>query len=226
MIRFEKATLQEFDLKMRALKKLLEGFKNSFNYIQDYVNIYGLKIWQEEFQRIVNYNVEQECNKFLKQVHEVRLLIILAALSCKLKRLLSERPLEVPVQGHPHPRPGEDQGRSLRQLHWPFGFALHQTLISCCCSLIAFRYLGRALLTHTDVRKTVYLHKMSAWYLRDETEAVSLRTFDMLIDSLGVFGVAGLDRFYGFSIVKDLQVWTGNLGIVRAHAMLLLMDCT
>ena len=34
--------------------------------IQDYVNIYGLKIWQEEFSRIVNYNVEQECNSFLK----------------------------------------------------------------------------------------------------------------------------------------------------------------
>jgi len=35
--------------------------------IQDYVNIYGLKIWQEEFSRIVNYNVEQECNLFLKK---------------------------------------------------------------------------------------------------------------------------------------------------------------
>jgi hypothetical protein len=35
--------------------------------IQDYVNIYGLKIWQEEFSRIVNYNVEQECNQFLKK---------------------------------------------------------------------------------------------------------------------------------------------------------------
>lgn len=34
--------------------------------IQDYITIYGLKIWQEEFSRIVNYNVEQECNSFLK----------------------------------------------------------------------------------------------------------------------------------------------------------------
>lgn len=38
---------------------------------QDYVNIYGLKIWQEEVSRIVNYNVEQECNSFLRQkVHD------------------------------------------------------------------------------------------------------------------------------------------------------------
>lgn len=38
-----------------------------FRYISDYVNIYGLKIWQEEFGRIINFNVEQECNTFLKQ---------------------------------------------------------------------------------------------------------------------------------------------------------------
>lgn len=35
--------------------------------IQDYVNVYGLKIWHEEFSRITNYNVEQECNRFLKR---------------------------------------------------------------------------------------------------------------------------------------------------------------
>ena len=44
----------------------MEGFRRSFEYIQDYVNIYGLKIWQEEVSRIVNYNVEQECNSFLR----------------------------------------------------------------------------------------------------------------------------------------------------------------
>ena len=43
----------------------MDAFKRSFEYIQDYVNIYGLKIWQEEVSRIINYNVEQECNSFL-----------------------------------------------------------------------------------------------------------------------------------------------------------------
>lgn len=42
------------------------GFHRSFEYIQDYVNIYGLKIWQEEVSHIINYNVEQECNNFLR----------------------------------------------------------------------------------------------------------------------------------------------------------------
>jgi len=44
----------------------MDGFRRSFEYIQDYVNIYGLKIWQEEMSRIINYNVEQECNSFLR----------------------------------------------------------------------------------------------------------------------------------------------------------------
>lgn len=52
----------------------MDGFRRSFEYVQDYVGIYGLKIWQEEVSRIINYNVEQESNSFLKQ--KVRALII------------------------------------------------------------------------------------------------------------------------------------------------------
>ena len=52
--------------KLEALGDRMDGFRRSFEYIQDYVNIYGLKIWQEEVSRIINYNVEQECNSFLR----------------------------------------------------------------------------------------------------------------------------------------------------------------
>lgn len=48
----------------------MDGFRRSFEYVQDYVGMYGLKIWQEEVSRIINYNVEQESNSFLK--HKVR----------------------------------------------------------------------------------------------------------------------------------------------------------
>eukprot|EP00049_Salpingoeca_infusionum_P018780 m.358747 g.358747 ORF g.358747 m.358747 type:complete len:1177 (-) comp18266_c0_seq1:307-3837(-) len=49
-----------------ALETRLAGIRRSFEYIQDYVAIYGLKIWQEEVSRIINYYVEQECNQFLR----------------------------------------------------------------------------------------------------------------------------------------------------------------
>lgn len=50
----------------------MDGFRRSFEYIQDYIDIYGLKIWQEELARIVNFNVEQECNVFLRNKVSIR----------------------------------------------------------------------------------------------------------------------------------------------------------
>lgn len=38
----------ELESKLIALASQMSGFRRSFEYIQDYVNIYGLKIWQEE----------------------------------------------------------------------------------------------------------------------------------------------------------------------------------
>ena len=50
-----------------GLSSKTDGFRRAFEYIQDYLNIFGLKMWQEEVMRIINYNVEQECNTFLRQ---------------------------------------------------------------------------------------------------------------------------------------------------------------
>ena len=52
--------------KLEEVGIIMDGYRRSFEYIQDYVNIYGLKIWQGEISRIINYNVEQECNSFLR----------------------------------------------------------------------------------------------------------------------------------------------------------------
>ncbi|XP_017775271.1 PREDICTED: WASH complex subunit strumpellin isoform X2 [Nicrophorus vespilloides] len=61
----------ELEQRLRSLGNIMDGYKRSFEYIQDYVNINGLKIWQEEVTRIINYNVERECNGFLRnKVHD------------------------------------------------------------------------------------------------------------------------------------------------------------
>lgn len=56
----------ELEMKLDELFKVIDGYRRSFEYIQDYLNINGLKIWQEETLRIINYNVEKECNNFLR----------------------------------------------------------------------------------------------------------------------------------------------------------------
>ncbi|CAN8006003.1 unnamed protein product, partial [Ixodes pacificus] len=65
-----KAKTSELVPKLTALGKVMDGYYRSFEYIQDYVSIYGLKVWQEEVSRIISYNVEQECNAFLR--HKVQ----------------------------------------------------------------------------------------------------------------------------------------------------------
>lgn len=60
-------TAEEFDQSLQALAKQLHGIKQAFEYIQDYVNMHGLRIWIEEFSRIVNFNVEMECNAFMQK---------------------------------------------------------------------------------------------------------------------------------------------------------------
>ena len=57
----------ELSAKLDKLGKTMEGFRRSFEYIQDYVRISGLRIWQEELSRVINFNVEQEANTFLRQ---------------------------------------------------------------------------------------------------------------------------------------------------------------
>lgn len=61
----QKLTVEEFDQKTLHLRGLLDGIRRSIQYIQDYMSLYGLKIWQEEFSRIINFYVECECAALL-----------------------------------------------------------------------------------------------------------------------------------------------------------------
>lgn len=72
------------------------------------------------------------------------------------------------------------------------------------------------MLAHTDVTKSIYVNKMNAWYSRDERELLGIKMFDLLIESIGAFGITGLDKFFGFSIVKDLQIVVDYILKVRS----------
>ncbi|XP_061388167.1 WASH complex subunit homolog 5 [Musca vetustissima] len=56
----------ELETKLEQLAKTMDGYRRSFEYIQDYLNVHGLKILQQELTRVINYNVERECNAFLR----------------------------------------------------------------------------------------------------------------------------------------------------------------
>lgn len=147
--------------------------------IQDYVNIQGLKIWQEEFSRIVNYYVEQECNSFLKKK--------------TFDWQSSYQSTTIPI-----PQFNNYDSESVNMIG----------------------RLARELLQQTHCRKTMYLDQMSAWYdPASGRELVGIKTFALLMRSVGVFGITGtttiarrtqltitgLDKLLCFMTVKDLQ---------------------
>ncbi|KAH8239500.1 hypothetical protein KR032_005093 [Drosophila birchii] len=65
-----KTPVQLLQQKLQALAKTIEGYRRSFEYIEDYLRVQGLGILLEESQRIINYNVEKECNAFMR--HKVQ----------------------------------------------------------------------------------------------------------------------------------------------------------
>uniref|UniRef100_A0A182NJL2 Strumpellin n=1 Tax=Anopheles dirus TaxID=7168 RepID=A0A182NJL2_9DIPT len=61
-----KAKESELYARLDALHKIIHGYRRSFEYVQDYLNIHCMRIWHEEMARIVRFNVEKECQPFLK----------------------------------------------------------------------------------------------------------------------------------------------------------------
>lgn len=51
--------------KLAKLDAIMNGYKCSLEYVQDYLFIYGLKLWQEELDQIVKLNVERSIDALL-----------------------------------------------------------------------------------------------------------------------------------------------------------------
>jgi WASH complex subunit strumpellin len=67
LLTFKDMSRLEINSNMSRLATELDGLKRSIEYLQDYIGIAGLKIFQQEFARIINYHTEQEANRFLKR---------------------------------------------------------------------------------------------------------------------------------------------------------------
>ncbi|XP_054840736.1 WASH complex subunit 5 [Eublepharis macularius] len=159
-----KAKPSELMPKLKDMAATMDGFHRSFEYIQDYVNIYGLKIWQEEVSRIINYNVEQECNNFLRT---------------KIQDWQSMyQSTHIPI---PKFAPVDES----------------VTFIGRLC---------REILRITDPKVACYIDQLNTWYdMKNHQEVTNSRLLSEIQDTLGTFGLNGLDRLLCFMIVKELQ---------------------
>lgn len=52
---------------LAVAKQRLDGLRASFEYIQDFIGIKGLRVWQEEVSRAYLFYAEQEANRFVRK---------------------------------------------------------------------------------------------------------------------------------------------------------------
>lgn len=168
------------------LRDTLDGFRKSFEYVQDYISMYGLKMWQEQFTRIVAFNTEQECNRFTR------------------RKILPEssqyQDKAIPLPLYTRPPPGDAS---------PPG---------------SITFMGRlvdALVGLTHYSRTVYGPGPSggAWYEPTGREIAGAGLFVLLNASIGVPGLNGLDKLFGFTIERDItRLLRGYAGELKAGA--------
>lgn len=148
---FRTGRLEDFEARVSELGKKLDGFRQSFTYIQDYINVYGLKIWQEEFSRIIHYSVEQESNQFLKKkIYDWQSAYQSDAIPIPTYPPIVER------QGNANAAGGKE------------------------ISINFMGRLTRELLAQTDPKHTVYTESAQGWYDVKGQEVVGIRTFSLL----------------------------------------------
>lgn len=180
------ARIEVFESVLEELAKVLSGYKRSFEYMSDYVTVYGLKIWQEEFSRIINFFVEQECAVYLHQ-----------DIYFWQSQYWNDH-IPIPLLDEPQAGTTAASGKGSFRKKNAGGDSSEGTK----------NFVGRlamALLTHVDFRNSIYLDSYSSWYSPEGRELVGIRTFSLLLRSVGVFGLHGIDRLLCFVMVDLLQ---------------------
>lgn len=60
-------TIEVFETSLLALARALSGMRRAFEYLQDYMAVSGLRLWQSEFSRFIGYCCDMDANAFVKK---------------------------------------------------------------------------------------------------------------------------------------------------------------
>lgn len=66
--------VDELEQKLKHLRDRVKGLKRSIDYIQDFLNVYGEKIWSEEMSRIIEFAVEKEATALVSKKYSTSLI--------------------------------------------------------------------------------------------------------------------------------------------------------
>lgn len=156
---------RELYLKLDQLNQIIDGYKRSFEYFQDYLCLQGLKIFNEELYRVISFNVEQECNLFCKKK------------IFEFESMYQSKNIPIPIY--------------------------------TAIDNVSMNFIGRLaqeLIRLTDFKHTIYVYQMSCWYdNKSHLEVLKNDVFKLLVTGLGTASMNGLDKIFGFMILKQLK---------------------
>jgi WASH complex subunit strumpellin len=174
---FRDMTQDEIYSRVSSLSAQLDGLKRSIEYLQDYIGIAGLQMYQQELSRVINYNTEQESNQYLKK-----------KVFDSASRYQSR---EVPIPRLTSINDGTGAVNFMGQIMSALMFLTDssRTIYAPECS---------AWFLHSapDEKRPI-----------PTSEACGVRTFNLLERSLGVIGLRGLDRLFAFRTVHEFNLF-------------------
>jgi WASH complex subunit strumpellin len=206
---FQEISRAVINAKMSQLASTLDGLERSIEYLQDYIGISGLKMYNEEMSRVINYNVEQEANRFLKK-----------KIFNGHSRFQSR---SIPIPRFPSiSSPDPTFSASFSSSSTSSSHVSKKLSALFLKEMSSMNFMGRIMnsllfLTHPAI--CVYAPEHSSWYQcvrsgdkkkknknNDQpVECCGVRTFALLERSLGAVGLRGLDRLFAFSTVFELN---------------------
>ena len=62
-----------YEAKFLRLKANFVGLKRSIEYIQDFLNVQGEKIWREELSQIIDHAVEKEATRLVNKKYQTNM---------------------------------------------------------------------------------------------------------------------------------------------------------
>ena len=162
---FKESSIDSFIRKLDSLAEKLKKLQMAFEYIQDFIGLYGLKIWQEEMTRVVGFNTELEASSFLPLINS---------------NMESYQSGMVPI-----PKMRSDDASAIT-----FAGRLLKELLKLC-----------------DTKKNIYIEWMNGWYDPSGREIVGIDVMSKLYQSIGVHGLAGLDKLLCCTLVHNLKLF-------------------
>eukprot|EP01035_Chromulina_nebulosa_P017771 gene17771-23373_t len=171
--------IKDINQRLSKLSDTLQGIKRSIEYLQDYIGIAGLKMYQEELARVINYNTEQEANRYLKKK------------TFDSASRYQSKAIPIPRLVHAGQTiNGANESGALNFM----GRVLSAVLYLTDATRTSYAPESSAWYVHNEVKGQVTID-----------ESCGIRTFAILEGALGAIGLRGLDRLLSFRTVFEFN---------------------